>query len=87
MSTACVAAVEYYLPDSSSTDAALDQEFPDWNIAKISAKTGIRNRQVAHESEFTSDFCIRAALLLFERHSISPFCIDYIIVPPMRTES
>lgn len=80
MSSARVAAVAYYLPESSSTDAALEQEFPAWNVAKISAKTGIRNRQVALESEFTSDFCIRAAQRLFERHSISPLCIDYIIV-------
>lgn len=78
--SAKISAVEYHLPGTSLPDAALIEEFPGWNIAKISAKTGIRNRQVARTTEYTSDLCVQAATKLFDIHGISPGEIDYLIV-------
>lgn len=75
-----VSAVEYYLPEKSMPDAVLMEEFPDWNIKRISSKTGIRNRQIAGEDEYTSDLCIQAASKLFNIHDISPSVVDYVIV-------
>lgn len=78
--SARISAVEYYLPETELSDATLAAQFPDWNVEKLSSKTGIRNRRVAKHDEFTSDLCIQAANKLFGLHDIPPGIIDYVIV-------
>jgi 3-oxoacyl-[acyl-carrier-protein] synthase-3 len=78
--SARIAAVEYYLPEMGITDQALHDEFPDWNVGKISAKTGIRTRRLAGQTEFTSDLCVQAGKKLFIQHGLSPSSVDYLIV-------
>ena len=35
--------INYYLPKKELTNEELSQEFPEWNVEKISSKTGISN--------------------------------------------
>jgi 3-oxoacyl-[acyl-carrier-protein] synthase-3 len=61
------------------TNHAINDEFPEWSVEKISAKTGIYNRHIADTDEFSSDMAIKAAELLFEEHGIGPSSIDFIL--------
>jgi len=41
MTAAKINAIEYYLPETRLSNEDLCEEFPDWSVDKISAKTGI----------------------------------------------
>jgi 3-oxoacyl-[acyl-carrier-protein] synthase-3 len=74
-----IKALSYYLPANVLTNHAINDEFPEWSVEKISAKTGIYNRHIADTDEFSSDMAIKAAELLFEEHGIGPSSIDFIL--------
>jgi 3-oxoacyl-[acyl-carrier-protein] synthase-3 len=65
-SRAAITAIEYYLPDEVLTTEQLAWEYPDWPVAKIVAKTGIRERHIAAPDECASDLAVRAARKLFD---------------------
>jgi 3-oxoacyl-[acyl-carrier-protein] synthase III len=74
-----VAAVGSYVPERVLTNADLEKMVDtsdDW----IVSRTGIRERRIAAENEFTSDMAAKAALLAMERGNIKPEQIDLIIV-------
>ena len=74
-----VAAVGSYVPERILTNADLEKMVDtsdDW----IVSRTGIRERRIAGENEFTSDMAAKAALLAMERGNIKPEQIDLIIV-------
>ena len=74
-----VAAVGSYVPERVLTNADLEKMVDtsdDW----IVTRTGIRERRIAAQDEFTSDMAAKAALLAMERGSIKPEQIDLIIV-------
>jgi len=74
-----IKALSYYLPTNVLTNQAINDEFPEWSVEKISAKTGIYNRHIAGVAEFSSDMAIKAAELMFREHNISPSSIDFIL--------
>src|SRR5215204_5480240 len=74
-----VAAVGSYVPERVLTNADLEKMVDtsdDW----IVSRTGIRERRIAANDEFTSDMASKAALLAMERGGIKPEQIDLIIV-------
>lgn len=72
--------IDYYLPSMVLTNAEIDEEFPDWKIDKVAAKTGIMTRHVAATEEFTSSLAVNAALRLFASQGIDPKSVDYLIL-------
>ncbi len=77
--TCSVAAVGSYVPEKILTNADLEKlvdTTDDWIISR----TGIRERRMAAQNEFTSDMAAKAALLAMERGNIKPEQIDLIIV-------
>lgn len=75
-----ISAVDYYLPETVLSNDELSREFPEWTVDKIAAKTGIVNRHIAAEDEFSSHLAVAAAKALFDNHGIDPQSVDYLIV-------
>lgn len=75
-----IKAISYYLPEKIVGNPEINEQFPEWSVDKISAKTGIYNRHIAGENEFSSDLAIKAAKKFFEEHEISPSTIDFILL-------
>lgn len=78
--SARISAIDYHLPEAVLDNEALSAEFPEWSVAKISAKTGIDRRHIAGPDEFSSDLATAAGRRLLERFDIDPASIDYLIV-------
>ena len=76
---AAIRAIEYYLPETVLGSDDLTREFPDWSVAKIESKTGIRERHIASGSECSSDLGIAAAKKLFDSGAVSPSEIDFLL--------
>lgn len=79
MNNAFIRAVSYYLPTDILSNVELANQFPDWSIDKIEAKTGIKSRRIANNNEFASDMAISASNKLFEEHNIEKSTIDFIL--------
>ena len=47
MQFARIKGVVLYLPDHKLTNEGLSAEFPEWNAAEISDRTGIETRRIA----------------------------------------
>jgi 3-oxoacyl-[acyl-carrier-protein] synthase III len=80
MNKAYIKAVSYYLPDKKLTNQELSEYYPEWSVSKIEAKTGIKTRRIASDSEFASDMAINASNLLFKEHNIDKNSIDFILL-------
>ena len=76
---ASVSAIEYYLPEKTVSTEDLAAEFPEWTVAKIDQKTGIRDRHIAAQGECSSDLGVAAAKKLFESGACQPGEIDYLL--------
>ncbi|MEO8657022.1 MAG: ketoacyl-ACP synthase III [Bryobacteraceae bacterium] len=77
--TAAIRAIEYYLPESVVSTSQLAAEFPEWPVAKIELKTGIRERHIAGPQECASDLGVKAAEKLFASGACSPSHIDFLL--------
>lgn len=77
---AFIKAISYYLPQQELTNDLINQSFPEWDISKISSKTGIANRHIAASDEFSSDMAVKAAEKLFEEHAVDRNSIDFILL-------
>jgi 3-oxoacyl-[acyl-carrier-protein] synthase-3 len=77
---AAITAIEYYLPDEVLTNDQLASEYPEWSVAKIAAKTGIRERHIAAPEECASDLAVRAARKLFDSGAVEPSDIDMLLL-------
>lgn len=75
-----IKSVAYYLPEGVLTNEDLAEEFPEWSVEKIAAKTGIHRRHIADKTQFSSHLATEAARRLFERDGIDPQRIDYLIL-------
>jgi 3-oxoacyl-[acyl-carrier-protein] synthase-3 len=75
---AVVRAIEYHLPERVLTNEQLAQEFPEFTVAKIEAKTGISERRLAAPAECASDLAVHAAQRLFQT-GIAPGDVEYIL--------
>jgi len=73
-------AISYYLPEKVLTNEMLNEQFPEWSVDKISGKTGIFQRHIAANDEFSSDLAFEAATKLFKEHSFDKEEIDFIIL-------
>lgn len=80
MSRAYLNAISYYLPENILDNTIIADAHPEWSIEKISQKTGINNRYISAEDEFSSDMAIKAAQKLFAEYSINVSDIDYLIL-------
>jgi 3-oxoacyl-[acyl-carrier-protein] synthase-3 len=74
-----IVAVGSYVPERVLTNADLEkivETSDDW----ITSRTGIKERHIAAEGEYTSDIAAKAAKEAIQRAGISPDQIDLIIV-------
>ena len=74
-----IKAISYYLPEAILSNDLINQEFPEWDIEKISSKTGISSRHISADDEFSSDMAVKAAEKLFAEHKINKSTIDFLL--------
>lgn len=74
-----IVAIEYFLPEQVITTADLAASFPEWSIASIDKKTGIRRRHIAAADECASDLAARAAGSLFSSGVCLPDEVDFLL--------
>ena len=77
---AFIKALSYYLPDKAVTNEELVKEFPEWDVDKVYAKVGVRERHIAAEEETAGDLAEKAAKRLFEEYNIDSSSIDFMIL-------
>jgi 3-oxoacyl-[acyl-carrier-protein] synthase-3 len=75
-----ISAIEYYLPEKTLSTQELGVLFPDWSVAKLDAKTGIRIRHVAADGECASDLAFLAAQKLFSSGVCCREEIDFVLL-------
>jgi 3-oxoacyl-[acyl-carrier-protein] synthase-3 len=76
---AYISEIGSFLPKKILSNEIINKDHPEWSADKISAKTGIFNRHISSESEFSSDLGVKAALDLFENKNVDKNKIDYLI--------
>ncbi len=76
---AFIKAINYYLPNKSLSNEDINKAHPEWDIEKIMAKTGIKNRYICEKDEFASDMAINVSLKLFKEYNIDPSEIDFLL--------
>ena len=77
--TCAFSAVGAYVPEKILTNADLEK-MVDTTDEWITSRTGIQQRRIACEGEYTSDMAAKAARLAMERAGVSAEEIDLIIV-------
>jgi 3-oxoacyl-[acyl-carrier-protein] synthase III len=77
--TCSIISVGSYVPEKVITNADLEK-MVDTSDEWITTRTGIKQRRIAAETEYTSDMAAKAALLAMERGNITADQIDLIIV-------
>jgi 3-oxoacyl-[acyl-carrier-protein] synthase-3 len=77
--TCSITAVGSYVPDRILTNTDLER-MVDTTDEWITTRTGIKERRIAGEKEFTSDLATHAALRALKRGGVTPDQIDLIIV-------
>jgi 3-oxoacyl-[acyl-carrier-protein] synthase III len=75
-----IKAISYYLPEDILSNEKINTAFPEWDIDKISSKTGIKNRHIAAPGEFSSDMAVKAAEKLFAENNIDKSSIDFLLL-------
>jgi 3-oxoacyl-[acyl-carrier-protein] synthase-3 len=73
-------AISYWLPEVKLTNSDINLKHPDWSIDKISEKTGIHERRISDENQFTSDIAVKVANKLFNDYKINKSEIDFLIL-------
>jgi 3-oxoacyl-[acyl-carrier-protein] synthase-3 len=71
--------IEYYLPENVVTNLDIQSKHPEWNIDKVSEKSGVYQRHIAGPTETALDLALKAAEKLFSDGSISLSEIDGIM--------
>ena len=79
---ASIIALETYTPSRVLSNRDLEKTV-DTSDEWIISRTGICERRIADQDEFTSDMGIKAASKLLQNHDIDPLSIDAIIVATM----
>ena len=72
-----IESIEYYLPENIVTNADLQKENPDWDLEKITEKSGVYQRHIASKKETAYDLSIKACDKLFQTNDKSK--VDGII--------
>lgn len=79
MNLVYINAISYHLPNDILTNEKISIKFPEWNVEKISTKTGISERHICKNDEFASDLALSAAEKLFKEHNIDRTQIDFLL--------
>ena len=74
-----ITAIAYHLPERILSDSDIARLHPEWDIARISRKTGIVERRRAGEDETALDLGVKAAERLFEENALSRELIDAVV--------
>ena len=61
-----IKSLAYYLPYTIEDNDVLKQDNPDWDIAKIFEKTGIKKRHISESSQTALDLAYNAAEKIFK---------------------
>ena len=72
-----IESIEYYLPENIVTNADLQKENPDWDLEKVTEKSGVYQRHISEDNETAYDLSIKACDKLF--HAYDKNNIDGII--------
>lgn len=81
--------VAYHLPSTVLTNDMLEKAQPEWDMAQVFERTGVRVRHLASDGETSLDLAVRACDSLFERQPREDvdailFCTqtpDYVMPP------
>lgn len=74
-----IAQIEYYLPGDRISNDDLQEENPDWDMGRLSEKSGVYNRYIAKSDETAFDLACKACEKLFSNQEISKDSINGII--------
>lgn len=77
---ASIKGIKSYLPEKKLTNEDLHKEYPDWDVEKIYAKTGIKSRSIAASNETSVDMAVKAAQKLFEEKICKKEEIEMVIL-------
>ncbi|WP_245600009.1 ketoacyl-ACP synthase III [Paenibacillus harenae] len=77
-SNAVITAIGTYVPERILTNADLEK-LVDTNDEWIIQRTGIKERRIAGDMQFTSHLCFKAVLNMVERYGADVSDVDYII--------
>lgn len=69
-----------YLPKKILHNDDLTKIYPGWSSEKIYQKTGIIERRIALDDETAADLAFKAARNLFEKNTVTPGDIDFVIL-------
>jgi 3-oxoacyl-[acyl-carrier-protein] synthase III len=75
-----ITAITEFLPEKILSNTDLSESFPEWSVEKIASKTGIVQRHIAGEDEFTSDLATSAGKKLIEEYKIDPETIEFVLL-------
>ena len=91
MNGACIAAIEYALPEGRIGNAELAELHPHWNMPQVALQSGVKSRGWCEPGETALDLAERACRKLLARPGVDPaqvrallFCTqspDYIMPP------
>jgi 3-oxoacyl-[acyl-carrier-protein] synthase III len=65
-----IAEIEYELPVRVVSNRDLERQFPDWNMAALEEKSGIRERHIAEENQTALDLAREASVRLLARAGV-----------------
>ena len=72
--------ISYYLPERILSNEDINREHPEWDVEKITQKTGIQERHIAAREEFSSDMAVKAAEKFFDEYHINRKDIDFLLL-------
>ena len=71
--------IAYFFPKSSETNDVLKKENPDWDMDKITEKTGIKKRFISEPDQTALDLGFSAGNLILQKHNNLVKEIDLLI--------
>ena len=80
MPYAQIGPIAVHLPPRVEDNECLKKQFPNWDLDLIAEKTGIHQRHIADPGVTAADLAVVAAKDLFERESIDPASIDFLLL-------
>lgn len=76
---AYIAGIACHLPDGVVSNEELQAQNPDWDLARLEKKVGIRQRHIAGPGETASDLGYAAAAKLLAGMEVDPATIDVLL--------
>jgi 3-oxoacyl-[acyl-carrier-protein] synthase-3 len=80
MFSARIKSIASHLPANQVTNDDLVRLHPDWDMAKLESKTGIRSRAIAAPEECASDMAFEACQKLFSQPGCDRSQVDYLLL-------